>query len=247
MSSISRGLLLLLVASITAGCQTTSLERELAYNQDKLRATEEQRDRLEFQLAASERDQQGAISELVTAQQRMADISAKNAALAAENEMLMARPIPSSALLVDVGEPDLGGFDGIDGLKAASDGGTVTLTLDQQVLFNSGSAEISKRGHQSLIKLAEVLHDQFAGREIHVEGHTDSTPVKKTKSLWATNWELSSTRACSVLRELISANAADTNRIAAVGYGAQRPIADNSTKQGRSQNRRVEVIVFPAG
>jgi outer membrane protein OmpA-like peptidoglycan-associated protein len=49
-----------------------------------------------------------------------------------------------------------------------------------------------------------------------------------------------------VLRELISANAADTSRIAAVGYGAQRPIADNSSKEGRSQNRRVEVIVFPA-
>ena len=121
----------------------------------------------------------------------------------------------------------------------------MTLTLDQQVLFNSGSAEISKRGHQALLKLAEVLREQFSGREIQVVGHTDSTPVKKTKSRWATNWELSSTRACAVLRELISANAADTSRIAAVGYGAQRPIADNSSKEGRSQNRRVEVIVFP--
>ncbi len=243
MFSISRGLLLLLVVSITAGCQTTSLERELAYNQDKLRETEEQRDRLEFQLATAEREQSGAISELVTIQQKMANISAKNAVLMAENQSLMARPIPASAIIDEV---DLAGFDGIDGLKAASDGGTVTLTLDQQVLFNSGSAEISKRGHQSLLKLAQVLRDQFSGREIQVEGHTDSTPIKKTKSRWATNWELSSTRACAVLRELISANAADTSRIAAVGYGAQRPIADNSSKAGRSQNRRVEVIVFPA-
>ena len=245
MSSISRGLLLFLIVSITAGCQTTSLERELAYNQDKLRTAEEQRDRLEFQLATSERQQQEAVDELVGFQQRFADISAKNAALIAENEALIARPIPSSAIIEDVGEPNLDGFDGIDGLKASAVDGMVTLTLDQQVLFNSGSAEISKRGQQALGKLAVVLRDQFAGREIRVEGHSDSTPVKKTKSRWATNWELSSTRACSVLRELIAANAADANRIAAVGYGAQRPVFDNSTKEGRSKNRRVEVIVFP--
>jgi hypothetical protein len=126
MSSISRGLLLLLVVSIMAGCQTTSLERELAYNQDKLRVTEEQRDQLEFQLATAEREQSSAISELVSVQQKMANISAKNAALVAENQSLMARPIPASAIIDEV---DLGGFDGIDGLKAASDGGTVTLTL----------------------------------------------------------------------------------------------------------------------
>ncbi len=245
MSSISRGLLLFLIVSITAGCQTTSLERELAYNQDKLRTAEEQRDRLEFQLATSERQQQEAVDELVGFQQRFADISAKNAALIAENEALIARPIPSSAIIEDVGEPNLDGFVGIDGLKASAVDGMVTLTLDQQVLFNSGSAEISKRGQQALGKLAVVLRDQFAGREIRVEGHSDSTPVKKTKSRWATNWELSSTRACSVLRELIAANAADANRIAAVGYGAQRPVFDNSTKEGRSKNRRVEVIVFP--
>ncbi len=245
MSSISRGLLLFLIVSITAGCQTTSLERTLSYNQDKLREAEEQRDRLEFQLATSERQQQEAVAELVGFQKRIADIRAKNAALTAENDMLIARPIPSSAIIEEIGEPNLDGFDGIDGLQASAVGGMVTLTLDQQVLFNSGSADISKRGQQALGQLAVVLRDQFAGREIRVEGHSDSTPVKKTRVKWASNWELSSTRACSVLRELISSNAADASRIAAVGYGAQRPVFDNSTKEGRSKNRRVEVIVFP--
>jgi len=97
MSSISRGLLLFLIASITAGCQTTSLERTLSYNQGKLREAEEQRDRLEFQLATSERQQQEAVAELVGFQKRIADFRAKNAALIAENEMLIARPIPASA------------------------------------------------------------------------------------------------------------------------------------------------------
>jgi outer membrane protein OmpA-like peptidoglycan-associated protein len=196
MSSISRGLLLFLIALITAGCQTTSLERTLSYNQGKLREAEEQRDRLEFQLATSERQQQEAVAELVGFQKRIADFRAKNAALTAENEMLIARPIPASAIIEEIGEPNLDGFDGIDGLQASAVGGMVTLTLDQQVLFNSGSADISKHGQQALGQLAVVLRDQFAGREIRVEGHTDASGDERA------NWQLSGKRATAVVMAL---------------------------------------------
>ncbi len=245
MSAISRGLVLFLVASITAGCQTTSLERELSYNQNKLRAAEEQRDRLEYQLATCENQQQQSVSELVALQKRFADLSAKNAKLMAEIDLFNSQPIPASVTFDDVIEPDLGSFAGIDGLAATSDGGKVTLTLDQQVLFNSGSADISKRGQQALTAMATVLKDQFAGKEIRVEGHTDNTPIVKTKGRWASNWELSTTRACSVLRKLLAANVSDESNISAVGFGSTRPVSSNSDKKGRSQNRRVEVIVLP--
>ena len=231
MSSFSRYLLLIFLTSVVAGCQTTSLERELSYNQKKLRVIEDERNRLEFQLATSERQQQETVTELVATQKSLAEISAKNAALLAQNDNLLSRPTPAAAIIDDVGEPDLGSFEGIDGLTASSEDGDVRITVDQQVLFSSGSAEITRRGRD-------------AGKDIRVEGHTDSTPVKKTKVRWATNWELSSIRACSVLRALLDAGAAAPAQIEAVGYGSQRPVADNTTKEGRGQNRRVEVIVY---
>ncbi|MGE4620160.1 MAG: OmpA family protein, partial [Planctomycetota bacterium] len=238
MSSFSRYLLLVFLTSVVAGCQTTSLERELSYNQKKLREIEEERDRLEFQLATSERQQQLTVKELVETQKTLADVSAKNAALSTENENLQARPTPAAAIIEDLSEPDLGSFKGIDGLTATSEDGDVRITVDQQVLFSSGSAEITRRGKVALDKLAAILRTEFSGRDIRVEGHTDSTPVKKTKMRWATNWELSSIRACAVLRSLLDADAAAPAKIEAVGYGSQRPVADNTTKEGRRQNRR---------
>jgi len=244
MSSFSRYLVLFFLASVVAGCQTTSLERELSYNQKKLRELEDERNRLEFQLSTSERQQQETVKELVAIQKTLADVSAKNAALQAENENLLSRPIPSSAVIEDVGEPDLGSFEGIEGLTASAEDGDVRITVDQQVLFSSGSADITRRGKAALEKLANVLRTEFSGRDVRVEGHTDSTPVKKTKMRWASNWELSSIRACAVLRALVDAGAAAPAKIEAVGYGSQRPVADNTTKEGRSQNRRVEVVVY---
>lgn len=240
MSSLSRFMLLGFLALMVSGCQTTSLERELSYNQNKLREAEGDRDRLEFQLATSERQQQETVLELVDIRKQLADANAKNAALVAKNDVLLSRPEPASAIIED----DLGSFEGIDGLTATSDEDGVRITVDQQVLFSSGSADITRRGKDALQKLAAVLEMEFSGRDIRVEGHTDSTPVKKTKTRWASNWELSSIRACAVLRALLDAGASTAAKIEAVGYGSQRPVADNTTKQGRGQNRRVEVIVY---
>ena len=244
MSSLSRFMLLGFLASIIAGCQTTGLERELSYNQTKLREVEGDRDRLEFQLSTSERQLQETVQELIAIQKKFADLNAKNAALVAENDLLLSRPTPAAAIIEEVGEPDLGSFAGIDGLTATAEEGGVRITVEQQVLFSSGSADITRRGKEALEKLATVLSTEFTGSDIRVEGHTDSTPVKKTKTRWASNWELSSIRACAVLRALLDAGASTAVKIEAVGYGSQRPVADNTTKQGRGQNRRVEVIVY---
>ena len=244
MSSLSRFILLGFLASILAGCQTTSLERELSYNQTMLREAEEDRDRLEFQLSTSERQLAETVKELIGIQKQMADLSAKNAALVAKNDLLLSRPTPVTAIIEEVGEPDLGSFAGIDGLTATVEDGSVRITVEQQVLFSSGSADITRRGKEALEKLATVLSTEFTGSDIGVEGHADSTPVKKTKTRWASNWELSSIRACAVLGALLDAGASTAAKIEAVGFGSQRPVADNTTKQGRGQNRRVEVIVY---
>ena len=143
----------------------------------------------------------------------------------------------------NVAQEDLGSFEGIEGLTATADESGVRLTLDQSVLFTSGSAEVTRKGQDTLKKMSGIIRSEYANRKIRVEGHTDSTPITKTKSRWASNWELSSYRACAVLRRLLKEGAVNSSNISAIGFADQRPVGDNKTKVGRRMNRRVEIIV----
>ncbi|OUU22656.1 MAG: hypothetical protein CBC13_07415 [Planctomycetia bacterium TMED53] len=231
------------ILAIVSGCQTNNLERQLSYNKSKLQEIEQERDRLEFQLATCEGQQKVAMDELASLQRRYADLSASKVALESEMSALLARPEPASAQIDDFVVEDLGSFEGIEGLTATSDESGLRLTIDQSVLFSSGSAEVTRKGQETLKKMAAVLKSEYPNRTIRVEGHTDSTPIKKTKSRWASNWELSSYRACAVLRRLLAENAVNSSSVSAIGFADQRPVGNNDTKEGRRMNRRVEVIV----
>ena len=118
--------------------------------------------------------------------------------------------------------------------------GTITVTLPNAILFDSGKANLKSATSKELDHIYSVLKSKYPGRQIEVAGHTDSDPIKKSK--WTDNLELSSQRAMSVARYLIQKGVAD-NRIGATGYGAARPVATNSTASGKQKNRRVEIIV----
>ena len=116
----------------------------------------------------------------------------------------------------------------------------VVITLDETLLFPSGSARIGDDAAPALGAVAEVL----AGLDnlILVEGHTDSVPT--TGSVWPTNWELSSARATAALRELNESYGLAAPRLSAVGHADTRPRATNDTAEGRAQNRRTEIVVL---
>ena len=118
--------------------------------------------------------------------------------------------------------------------------GTITVTLSDAILFDSGKASLKNVSNKELDHIYAVLKDKYPGREIEVAGHTDTDPI--TKSKWADNWELSSERALSVTRYLIQKGVAE-NRIKAAGFGSARPIAPNSSASGKQKNRRVEIVV----
>jgi chemotaxis protein MotB len=118
--------------------------------------------------------------------------------------------------------------------------GTITVTLPDAILFDSGKATLRSSSSKELDHIYDVIKERYPGREIEVAGHTDSEPIKKSK--WTDNLELSSQRAMTVARYLIHRGISE-NRIKASGYGAARPIATNSTAAGRQKNRRVEIIV----
>jgi len=118
--------------------------------------------------------------------------------------------------------------------------GTITVTLPNAILFDSGKAQLKNTTSAELDHILSVLQSKYSGKQIDVVGHTDTDPIKK--SPWKDNWELSAERALSVARYLIKRGIPE-DRIRAIGCGAARPIASNATASGKARNRRVEIVV----
>jgi chemotaxis protein MotB len=118
--------------------------------------------------------------------------------------------------------------------------GTITVTLPNAILFDSGKATLKTVTSRELDHIYSVLRDKYAGKPIDVVGHTDTDPIRKSK--WKDNWELSAQRALTVARYLIK-QGVDEEKIRAVGCGESRPIASNSNAAGKAKNRRVEIVV----
>jgi chemotaxis protein MotB len=119
--------------------------------------------------------------------------------------------------------------------------GKMTVKMKDKILFSSGSATIGKDGREALAAVAAVLRG-VEGKVVRVEGHTDDVPAR---GAFATNWQLSVARALAVVR-FLQDSGVDPTRLAAAGYGEFQPIASNDTPEGRSQNRRIEIVLAPA-
>jgi chemotaxis protein MotB len=119
----------------------------------------------------------------------------------------------------------------------------LVITFVAEVLFDSGKATLREQALDTLEKVANVLNTTVQDLNVGVEGHTDNEPIRK--SGWKSNWELSVARAISVLHYLADENQVDPRRLSATGYGEYHPVAGNETKEGRQQNRRVEIVILP--
>lgn len=118
--------------------------------------------------------------------------------------------------------------------------GKMTVKMKDKILFSSGSATLGRPGKDALRAVAEVLAG-VQGKVIRVEGHTDNVPLGRG---FATNWDLSVARALAVVR-FLQESGVDPARLAAAGYGEYQPVASNDTPEGRSQNRRIEIVLAP--
>ncbi|MFH0918574.1 MAG: OmpA family protein [Candidatus Omnitrophota bacterium] len=119
----------------------------------------------------------------------------------------------------------------------------LVITVVGDLLFDSGKAKIRPEAFGLLTKVSAVLKDNMARFDVGIEGHTDNVPIKQ--SGWKSNWELSTARALSVLHYLANEQGISPERLSAIGYGEYRPVASNETKDGRKQNRRVEIVILP--
>jgi len=119
------------------------------------------------------------------------------------------------------------------------------VTIVDRILFPSGQAEITDQGLEILQRVGNVLKNQ-KDKVIRVEGHTDNVPIAgRLAEIYPSNWELSTARATNVVRFLQEKVKIEPERLEAVGLSEFQPIADNSTREGKAQNRRIELALLP--
>ena len=129
-----------------------------------------------------------------------------------------------------------------DELSVYTKDGNVYVSLQEKLLFKSGSDVVDPKGKEALKTLAMVLNSA-KDITVMIEGHTDSIPIKTNQ--FKDNWDLSTARATSIVRILTKDNGFDPSRITASGRSEFHPVKPNETAEGRANNRRTEVILSP--
>jgi flagellar motor protein MotB len=132
---------------------------------------------------------------------------------------------------------------GLEGVTVSRVGDEICVTLEDKILFDSGKAELKGGAEKTITAIAAAMKRDAQDRRIRVEGHTDSDPIKTAKT-FASNWELSAARACTVLKEL-ARNGLPEKNMSVAGFAFHRPVASNDTAQGKAKNRRVEIYILP--
>ncbi len=130
-------------------------------------------------------------------------------------------------------------LDDTQGIEAEYTPKGIQLTLDDDLLFASGSATLKTDGVALLLRISAIIKP--LKRRIRIEGHTDNVPIATTR--YPSNWELSTERAINVVKYFINQGGIDPSYLSAVGYGDVKPKTDNRSAFSRSKNRRVEIIL----
>ncbi|MEC8273936.1 MAG: OmpA family protein [Bacteroidota bacterium] len=211
--------------------ETKKLLKELQKTREDLLNKEDVLLTLEQNLSVKQNELLNTQNELVEREKKVVElqsiINKKDSLLSALKDRI------SSALL---------GFEG-DGLTITQKNGKVYISLEEQLLFASGSWQVDSRGREALSKLSKALENQ-QDINVLIEGHTDNIPFGGRGQI-KDNWDLSVVRATAIVRILTSSSSIDPKRLTAAGKGEFVPIQSNSTSAGRSANRRIEIILTP--
>lgn len=116
------------------------------------------------------------------------------------------------------------------------------IQLQEKILFDSGMAEIKPSGENALLTISNYLKER-PDAMLRVDGHTDNDPILKTKHLWDSNHHLSAARALAVFHFLTKKQGIDQTKIHVSGFGANRSVSENESKEGKKKNRRVEFLI----
>lgn len=234
---------------LLGGCKKDELEAALAESQAKLAQTqkdleaqkqanaelqaknqtlEERIKELEGEIAQLEVQIKDLAAQAGVTERELAELRAEKAKR--EQELAVYRNLFASLKkMVDAGT-----------IKVGFREGRLVVELDDAILFDSGRSVLKEEGQAALADLVAPLKE--VNREWIVAGHTDNVPIKTAK--FSSNWQLSTARAVEVVNFMID-NGLPADKVGAAGYAEFDPVADNSTPEGRSQNRRIEIILMP--
>ena len=211
--------------------ETKDLLNQLEKTQSELFAKEDELNKSTANLQEKERKLLSSQNELELRSLRVAELEA---IINRKDSMVTALKQKISKALI--------GLEG-DGLTIVQRNGKVYISLEEDLLFASGKYEVNQTGKQALDKLSDALSYQ-KDIEILVEGHTDSIPLSG-RGLVKDNWDLSVMRATSVVKRLTSNSNLDPTQLIAAGRSEFVPLLSNNTSDGRSKNRRIEMILSP--
>ncbi|WP_232834833.1 OmpA/MotB family protein [Pleomorphovibrio marinus] len=228
----------------------SDLEEELADTKEKLSRTERQLNRVKIELEREQTLNENLNDRLAKAQSTSTsvqqELSEKERRLLEQQEKL-----DNLQSLLDEQKAIMGGLKETvdraliqyrsDELQVYEQGGKLYVSLQDKLLFPSGSATVNKEGTEALGKLAEVLINN-EDIEIMVEGHTDNVPIR---GRFEDNWALSTARATAIVRILTENYEVEPERVTAAGRSYYDPKDSNETSEGRAKNRRTEIILTP--
>ena len=211
--------------------ETRRLLNQLQTTQEDLQNKESRLRELEQTISNERRD----------LNQLSAELEARNIRLAELEKILYNKDSVVNALR-DIVARALYGFEG-QGLSVNLKNGKVYVSLEEQLLFKSGSIEVDTRGVDALKRLARVL-EQNPDINIMIEGHTDDVPIRRGSAI-KDNWDLSVMRATSIVRILLDGTRIDPKRLNASGRSEYLPVDPADTPEARRKNRRTEIILTP--
>lgn len=221
------------------------MQRELQQREDAVKALEQELHRKKNALAAIETEQSQTrrhLDSLRVGLQATSEALAQQNKAYADLQRAMARKDSATAALKDRVAKALFGFQG-KGLTVHEKDGRVYVSLEEQLMFKSGSYTVDARGQEAIKQLIPVL-EQNTEVNILVEGHTDDVPMRGSGPI-ADNWDLSVKRATSIVKLLINGSTIAPARISAAGRAEYVPLNPEKTSQARQQNRRTEIILTP--
>lgn len=211
--------------------ETTRLLRELQQAQTDLQSKENELRELERSLNAKKAGLDELTYELEKRNERLVEL-----------EQILANQKAAVSQLKDRVSQALYGFEN-DGLTVTQRNGKVYVSLDEQLLFKTGSWSIDSKGAQAIKKLAGVL-EQNRDINVMIEGHTDDVPYNGSGQL-KDNWDLSVKRATTVVRLLLESGNIDPSRLTASGRSEYVPVDPAKSDAARQKNRRTEIILTP--
>lgn len=211
--------------------ETRELLREIQSTQEKLQNKEDRLQELEKNLNAERQQLKDLRNQLESKQKRLVEL-----------ERILHQKDSLVEVLKQKVSDALYGFRS-EGLDVKIKNGKVYVSMEEKLLFPSGSTQIDPRGKEALKKLANVL-EKNRDINIMVEGHTDDVPVISSQAI-RDNWDLSVKRATAVIRILMNNSNIKGERIIAAGRSKYMPIEPNDTEAARRKNRRTEIILTP--